>query len=144
LPVEPGHAELLELYQSTPNLIGIEKVSGETVAPPPILSQTDNVGIADLIVDDDDKVRRGLVSILRDRRTRLSLGAKLALMYLEQEGVTLQSTSKTEQTVRLGRSVFRRFEPNDGSYVRANSGGYQILVNYPPLSGVPQSVGACI
>jgi adenylate cyclase len=135
---------LLELYQSTPNLIGIEKVSGETVAPPPILSQTDNVGIADLIVDDDDKVRRGLVSILRDRRTRLSLGAKLALMYLEQEGVTLQSTSKTEQTVRLGRSVFRRFEPNDGSYVRANSGGYQILVNYPPLSGVPQSVGVCI
>ncbi|MGB5900637.1 MAG: CHASE2 domain-containing protein [Geitlerinemataceae cyanobacterium] len=134
LPLEPGHTQLLELYQSTSNLIGIEKVSGDTVEPPPILSQRGNVGIADLVIDDDDKVRRGLVSILRDRRLHLSLGAKLALMYLQQEGITLQSDSETAQTVRLGQAVFRRFEPNDGSYVRANSGGYQILLNFrgPP------------
>jgi adenylate cyclase len=130
LPVEPGHAQLLEFYQSTPNLIGIEKVSGQTVAPPPILSQQGSVSIADFVMDDDDKVRRGLVSILRDRQLRLSLGAKLALMYLEHEGIKLQNTSQSDGSERLGRAVFRRFESNDGSYVRANSGGYQLLLNF--------------
>lgn len=132
LPVEPGHSQLLELYQSTPNLIGIEKVSGSrTIDPPPILRDRDQVGMADVVVDDDNKVRRGLVSVFdRDGRLRLNLGAKLALMYLEQDGIILQSAGETEPTVRLGRAVFRRFEKNDGSYVRANSGGYQILLNF--------------
>jgi adenylate cyclase len=136
MPVEPGHSKLLEFYRSTPNLIGIEKVSGlGTVAPPPILSERDQVGMADIVVDEDDKVRRGLISMFdRDGCLHLNLGAKLALMYLEQAGITLQNASKTDANVRLGQAVFRRFQKNDGSYVRANSGGYQILLNFRGLS----------
>jgi adenylate cyclase len=39
LPVEPGHEKLVQVFKSTPNLIGIQKVVGnnsrEAVAPPP-------------------------------------------------------------------------------------------------------------
>lgn len=132
LPVEPGHSQLLELYRTTPNLIGIEKVSGKTpVAPPPVLSQRQQVGIADFVLDEDGTVRRGLVSIVdRHKRLRLSLGAMLALRYLEKEGITLSSQGENESTVQLGQARFRRFEKNDGGYVRANSGGYQLLLNF--------------
>lgn len=46
LPVEPGHQELTDLYKSTPNLIGLEKVLPETIAPPPILAKKNQVGAA--------------------------------------------------------------------------------------------------
>ncbi|MEM1369476.1 MAG: CHASE2 domain-containing protein, partial [Cyanobacteria bacterium P01_H01_bin.15] len=32
--------------------------------------------------------------------------------------------------IKLGQGVFTRFSGNDGGYVRTNSGGYQILLNY--------------
>ncbi|HEY9872279.1 MAG TPA: CHASE2 domain-containing protein, partial [Candidatus Obscuribacterales bacterium] len=41
LPVEPGHQELVKVFESTPNLIGIQFGVGnskaESVAPPPVL-----------------------------------------------------------------------------------------------------------
>ena len=131
LPVEPGHQQLRDILQSTSNLIGIEKISGKTVAPPPDLASQQQLGIADLVVDADGKLRRGLISIGDgDGRIRLSLGATLALRYLEKEGITLQDGSDPGSPVRLGRARFQRFQRNDGGYVRANSGGYQILLNF--------------
>ncbi len=47
VPVPPGTETLHQVYESTPNLIGIEKVAGtdefSTVAPPPILQQATGV-----------------------------------------------------------------------------------------------------
>ena len=39
LPEEPGHAELVEVFQTTPALIGVEKVIGSRVNPPPALEE---------------------------------------------------------------------------------------------------------
>lgn len=141
LPVPPGHSQLLKLYQSTPNLIGIEKVSGKTpIAPPPVLSQQQQVGIADFVLDDDGKVRRGVVSIVdRKDRLRLSLGAMLALRYLEKDGVTQCRDRQNESIVKLGKATFRRFESNDGGYVGANSGGYQLLLNFRGASCIEKA-----
>ncbi|HIK53021.1 MAG TPA: CHASE2 domain-containing protein [Oscillatoriales cyanobacterium M59_W2019_021] len=133
LPVEPGHAQLLEIYRSTSNLVGIEKVSGQTVAPPHLLSQQGQVAMADLVVDADGKVRRGLVSLVDgEGRLRLSLGAMLALQSLEKRGIVLQEIDRRSpaQPVRLGRAVFRRFQSSDGSYIRTQATGYQILLNF--------------
>lgn len=33
LPVEPGHQKLVNVFKSTPNLIGVEKVVGDSVPP---------------------------------------------------------------------------------------------------------------
>lgn len=130
LPVEPGHTDLVKVFQSTPNLFGIEKVVGNKVAASPVLSQLGQVGFADQVLDADGKVRRALLSvILSDDEVRYSLGVMLALHYLETEGITLETLENGEK-VRLGKAVFERFTGNDGGYIRADSGGYQILLNF--------------
>ncbi len=130
-PVEPGHQQLLQLFKSTPNLIGIEKVLGDQVPPPPILGQLNQVGMADIVSDEDNKIRRSLVSVsLSDHETRMSLGVKLALQYLEAENITLEPTNSTQYQYRLGKAIFNRFHKNDGGYVRADDRGYQILLNF--------------
>jgi len=129
LPLDPGHQALVEVMQSTPQLIGIEKVLGESVAPPPILEQHNQVGISDFVLDGDGKVRRSLVSFIADNnQVKLSLGTKLALAYLEAEGISPQSVEN--EHYQLGKAHFQRFESNDGGYVRADDGGYQLLLNY--------------
>ena len=130
LPVEPGHRELVKVFQSTPNLFGIEKVIGNRVNPSPVLSQLGQVGFADQVLDGDGKVRRALLSvILADNEVRYSLGVMLALHYLQREGITLEPLENGEK-VRLGKGVFQRFTGNDGGYVGSDAGGYQILLNF--------------
>ncbi|GAB4230163.1 MAG: hypothetical protein Kow00121_59020 [Elainellaceae cyanobacterium] len=130
LSVEPGHADLVQVFQTTPNLIGIEKVVGHSVAPPPVLQQNQQVGFADQIEDADGKVRRALLSIMVEETLHYSLAAQLALQYLASEGVTLQELDRSGQRLRLGKALFERFNPNDGGYIRAASGGYQLLLNF--------------
>ena len=131
LPVEPGHSDLVKLFQSTPNLFGIDKVLVPTIAPPPTLSQRGQVGFADFLVDADGKVRRALLSVmLSEDEVRYSFPIKLALHYLETEGIALEEVEGEGQRVSLGKAVFDRFTGNDGGYVRTQSGGYQILLNF--------------
>lgn len=134
LPVEPGHQQLVKVFTNTATLFGIEKVVGNAVAPPPALSQQDRVAIADLVLDADGKVRRALLSVkLENGQTRLGLGTALALKYLEADGITLQKTEDNagkRGALNLGKATFLPFQKNDGSYVRADAGGYQIFLNY--------------
>ncbi len=131
IPVEPGHQDLVKVLKSTPNLIGIEKAVGDTVAPSPTLNQLGQVGIADLVLDADGKVRRGLLTIkLKDGQTKESLAVKLALMYLKSEGITLQVINATQKHYRLGQAVFTPLTGNEGGYVGADFGGYQIFLNF--------------
>lgn len=131
LPVPPGHEKLQEIFRTTPNLIGVEKVVGKPVEPPPVLAEFDQVSMADLVLDADGKVRRALLSVRPEKgKTKLSLGTQLALMYLAKEGITLQPVDPAKQHLGLGKAVFVPFSSNDGSYVSADSGGYQILLNY--------------
>ncbi|MTJ08109.1 MULTISPECIES: CHASE2 domain-containing protein [unclassified Anabaena] len=129
LPVEPGHQELVEVFNSTPNLVGIQKVvqdgGGNVVNPPPILKAKDQVGGNDLIFDADNKVRRGLFYVQdQNRETVYSFGLHLALRYLDKEGI-----SPTEDW-HIGKAAFVPFESNDGGYIRADARGYQVLLNY--------------
>ena len=131
LPVEPGHQALVDVFKNTPNLIGVEKAVGNAVAPPPILKQSDRVGLADLVLDADGKVRRGLISVRTEEgQTKLGLGTTLALMYLQSEGITLKMLDPKQKHLGLGQAVFMPLKGNEGGYVRANTGGYQILLNY--------------
>ncbi|MGC1199782.1 MAG: CHASE2 domain-containing protein [Geitlerinemataceae cyanobacterium] len=133
LPLEPGHQELIEVFESTPNLIGIEKVSGDTVDAPPALSKKGQVAAADMVGDADGKVRRSLIVLqTQENETRESLGTKLALMYLEAENVDLELLDRDRQVYQLGRARFHRLTGEEGGYVgtATDAGGYQILLNY--------------
>lgn len=141
LPVEPGHEKLLRTFASTPNLIGVAKAvgdaSGDSVEPPPILGDRDQVGNSDLVLDADGKIRRSLISIQRKGRTRLGLGTQLALFYLRTKGI--EPEPSIDGDVRLGKVTYRSIKSNVGGYVRADVGGFQILSNYlRPQKAIPR------
>lgn len=128
LPVAPGTEDLRKIFISTPNLYVVEKVIGESVSPPPNINQQ-QVGFADQILDSDGKIRRGLLSLVKDnKQTRFSLGTQLALHYLRDKNINLQPIENN--SYRLGKATFKRFNGNNGGYVRSDAGGYQILINY--------------
>jgi len=129
LPESPGTSELEQVFKSTPNLVGIEKVVGksryERVAPPPVLKSLGQVGANDLMVDSDNKVRRALMYVdTEDKKKAYSFSLHLALRYLEKEGIVVS------KDFRLGKTKFIPFESNDGGYVHADANSYQILMNY--------------
>ncbi|ELS05095.1 diguanylate cyclase (GGDEF) domain-containing protein [Xenococcus sp. PCC 7305] len=130
IPVKPGTEKLAAVLRSTPNLVGIEKAIDDKVKPSPILEEQGQIALADLVIDPDQVVRRGLLSIqLENNKVQLGLAARLALMYLAAEGVELEAV-ENKASRALGKSVFVPFESNDGGYVRADAGGFQILLNF--------------
>lgn len=131
LPAEPGHQKLLQVIKSTPNLIGVEKIVGQKVAPPPALSELGQVGIADLVPDSDGKIRRALMSAKDTSGTdKLGLGVRLALMYLQEKGISLEMVNAKKMHLRLGKTVFVPLTGSEGNYRPEDIGGYQILMNY--------------
>ena len=131
LPIEPGHEKLVKVMESTPNLIGIEKVAGDIVPPPPTLAALKQVASADLISDQDGKIRRSLLSIKpKNSETKLSLGTALALSYLKEENIELKVIDAANYRYQLGKSIFKPLKSHDGGYVNADVGGYQILLNF--------------
>ena len=133
LPVEPGGQTLTALFTTTPNLIGVQKVGSNSdsspVKPPPALKQRDQVGANDLPLDGDGKVRRGLFYLEDEKGENVfSFGFALATSYLKAKGIEPELTPTNE--LKLGGAVFPTFSANDGSYVRAEAGGYQVLLNY--------------
>ena len=141
LPEEPGHERLVKVFESTPNLIGIRKVVGNDddspINPPPTLNKLDQVGVSDVPIEPDSKLRRYFLYLTaEDGETLPSLGLKLAEIYLKAEGIVPKPSAMNQDYLQLGQTVFVPFEANDGGYVRTNAQGYQILLNYkgPPKS----------
>jgi len=135
LPVEPGNQQLLNTYKSMPNLIGIELLAKDknknfNVSPPPELNQ-DQVGFNNVLYDLDGKVRRSLLYWHVDNQVHESFALKLSLLYLKSEGITPTKAKSNPEYLQLGKAAFTRFEANDGAYVGADAGGYQIVTNFP-------------
>ncbi|NEO84127.1 MAG: CHASE2 domain-containing protein [Spirulina sp. SIO3F2] len=134
LPEEPGHEMLLELYRTLPELVGVEKVTGARVAPPPVLSEQGQVALADLVLDADRTVRRGLLSVLDAEdgdALKLSLGASVALQHLGKiHDITLEPVNLDRQIFQLERTRFVPLRQRAAGYPDAELGGYQILLNW--------------
>lgn len=129
-PVQPGHQRLQEIFESTPNLIGVEKLVPPAVAPSSTLARLDQIGFADIVPDADGNVRRGLISIsLQNGQIRLGFAIRLALKYLAAKGITPQSGDIPEQ-IQLGQAQFVPLHSNAGAYVGVDTGGYQVLLNF--------------
>jgi adenylate cyclase len=145
LSVAPGQAQLQQIFASTPNLIGVQKVQdqqGAAVAPPLGLPLS-QVAASDMLLDRDGKVRRALISLRPPRPmaapTCYSLGAKLALVYLAAEQIAPQHDATQPLQVILGKGHFTALRPQMGFYEPDDLGGYQILSNFHRLQGgVPQ------
>ena len=136
LPIEPGHQALTNVFTTTPNLIGIEKViktaKGEVIQAPPLLKRRNQVSAIDLLLDTDGRVRRSLLYLrTQDNQSIFTLGARLAFLYLDKQGIHREPFNADQKQFRLGRTVFTPLQSNDGGYVGMDAGGYQILSNFP-------------
>ena len=130
LPVAPGTTELEAVLKSTPNLIGVEKLIGEEVRSSPILKQQNQTALSDLVRDADGTIRRGLLSVEFDNgQIQLGLGTRLALMYLASADIFPEPIGNTGK-LALGKARLIPFKSNDGGYVRADDGGFQISIDY--------------
>jgi CHASE2 domain-containing sensor protein len=137
-----SRTELAKILSNSSNLVGIEAAlspyAALTVKPPPELPP-DRVGIADVVIDSDGKLRRSLLASKVDGKTKYSVSLLLAAMYLrlaqsptpkESQAITLQHGNRASDPIQLGSVVLPRFHNNTGSYVNAKAGGNQVLLNF--------------
>jgi CHASE2 domain-containing sensor protein/DNA-binding response OmpR family regulator len=133
LPEGSRHEKLVQVFRTTPNLIGVEKITGERVNPPPELQKNDQVGLADLVLDGDRHIRRALLTS-EDAKAggaiKAGLATRVALKYLESEKITLESVDEKQQKFQLGKAIYQPLKNQGAGYTDADVGGYQILLNW--------------
>ena len=133
IAVPPGSEELDKLLSNEKRIVVIEKFGDDKskhVAGPKVLRGTDQIGFADVPIDDDGVVRRGLLFLDDGENFSYSLALRLSLMYLSHEGITPRAGEPDPQHLRLGPVTFKPFEANDAVYVDADAKGYQYLLDY--------------
>ncbi len=124
--------EALGQLASDPRMVFIEKLSAATEpgVPAPVFADAEQVGFSDLPIDPDGVLRRGLLFLWDEQdRPQLSLSLQLALRFLNAEDIGLGADPERPEVVRLGATSLPPFESHDGSYVAADAGGYQILLD---------------
>jgi adenylate cyclase len=129
-------AELTDVLHAHPNIIAIYSRSG--IAPPPALRDLpDRIAFNDNLPPDVEidgtipKVRRTLLFETSESGESLdSLPFRLATAYLEGQGITAQPDPTDPESFILGKARARSFKGNDGAYVRAHAGGWQMLIDY--------------
>src|SRR6266571_5576518 len=114
IPVPPGQKALESVLTTNPNIIMVMKFGRDAharVNPPAVLRGTDQIGFNDLLVDRDGIVRRGLLFMDEGEDIATSFPLRLALQYLQAEGITPQPDEVNPQYLRLGQTTFRPLEP---------------------------------
>lgn len=129
----PGHAELAKAFREIPNIVGVEVALNReetfNVKPPPELPPQ-RVGFADLIVDPDGKLRRSiLASKTWQGELKYSLPLRIASAYLRNERIFFKHGTRSYDPIRFGSTQLPRL-PNSGGYVRADTHGNQVLLNF--------------
>ncbi len=133
IPVGEGYDSLVKIFESTPNLVGVQKVvesaDSSAVNPPPALKKLDRVGANDLAIDGDGKIRRSFF-YLSDKKGNsvFSFSFKLAYLYLEDMKIKVEQLEN--DSIKVGKVIFKPFASNDGGYVRVSDKGFQVLINY--------------
>ena len=133
LPVAPGSGKLDALLVQQRPIVWVTKFgrgAGEGIPPPKKLQGTESVGFNDIVVDPGGVVRRGLLFIDDRVDTATAFALRLALIYLQPEGIAPQPAPENPEALKLGASTLRPLEPDDGPYAEADARGYQFLLDF--------------
>jgi CHASE2 domain-containing sensor protein/CheY-like chemotaxis protein/nitrogen-specific signal transduction histidine kinase len=127
-----GPNQLQAVFQATPNLIGVSKLSDAGVTIAAVSKQPERVGFGDLLLDGDRHVRRAL--LFKPGTSQLprrdSFATQMALQYLVADSITLEQVDPASQTWKLGRLTLAPLQDQDAGYTRAELDPYQILLNW--------------
>ncbi|PYM32116.1 MAG: adenylate/guanylate cyclase domain-containing protein, partial [Candidatus Rokuibacteriota bacterium] len=110
VPVPPGTDQLHAVLTRERRIITVMKFgegSSGGVRPPPVLRDTDQVAFDDVLVDAGGTVRRGLLFLDDGTKTAYSFALRLALLYLQAEGVHPQASEKNPGQLRLAHTTIR-------------------------------------
>ena len=128
VPQLPGREELLKQLEAD-NIVGIYYI-GDTavggVSPIPGMA-VDKLGFNDVVIDDDNVVRRNFLFGYEGERKHYSFSLQLALKYLEEKDISLKVTS---DALHFGNTVFTRLESHAGGYQNLDNAGRQIMISY--------------
>jgi CHASE2 domain-containing sensor protein/tRNA A-37 threonylcarbamoyl transferase component Bud32 len=134
-PVEPGHADLVKIWENNDVIIPgchHRNLKNPGIAGPPGIPP-EQLGFVDVLVDRDSIVRRALLFMSRDPKSpctsETSFSLQLAQEYLLRQH-QLKGKFDSNQHFHIGSAHFRPISSADGGYQHAESGGYQILLNY--------------
>jgi adenylate cyclase len=133
IPMPPGSDALNAVLTQHASIIVPTKLgTGQRhdIPPPSVLQNTVQVGFNDILIDAGGIVRRGLLFLDHGETTMPSFALRLALLYLQAENVYAQPDDTHPAWLRLGPTTIRRFAANDGSYIEADAGGYQFLLDF--------------
>jgi CHASE2 domain-containing sensor protein/nitrogen-specific signal transduction histidine kinase len=131
ISVGTGKEELEKVFRTTPNLYGGKKVIGpDLVSAHPVLEELGQVATGDQLHDIDGVIRRSLLQAENDYENSVySLGTTLAFLYLQDKEIFPEQTPDG-LGIQLGTVRFYRLDEFTSGYHHAQSGGYQILVNF--------------
>jgi CHASE2 domain-containing sensor protein len=134
-PITENHADLKTNLQQSKNFIAICEVGESSehpgTRPPPGISD-DRLSFSDFPIDPDGTVRRQLLAMAPNPNslcvTDTSFSFRVAQSYLAAKGIYAQRN--LEGDLQIGRTIFKRLEPDTGGYHKLDALGYQILLNY--------------
>jgi CHASE2 domain-containing sensor protein/predicted Ser/Thr protein kinase len=140
-PVNPGHAELVKIWDTNDRIIPgchHRNLKNPGIAGPPGIP-AQQLGFVDILVDRDSIVRRALLFISRDPKSpctsETALSLQVAQEYLLRQH-QIQGKFTSNRQFQLATTHFPPISSNDGGYQAAESGGYQILLNYRSANNV--------
>jgi adenylate cyclase len=139
IPVEPGRQDLATQLKQ-PNIFAIQSIDTYAGATAPPGVPPDRIGFNDLAVDPDNGIRRNILFAETKEGVLYSLSLRLALAYLQQQGIEPQASKSNPDALQLGPSVFEKLSPNAGGYHHAETAGYQILLNYRQPNNIARQI----
>ncbi|BCX13234.1 MAG: serine/threonine protein kinase [Thermosynechococcus sp.] len=126
-----GLPSLGRLMITQPNTVIVCKVGSEADPgiPPPAGLLNDQVGFADIPIDDDGVVRRAVLATQPEASGRCSTPQSFALA-LARLFLGVNPQSVTQNRLDLGTARFQALTSNWGGYNNLDATGFQILINY--------------
>lgn len=152
-----GRAELVKRLSNSDRIVAacvVSKADSLGIAAAPGIPE-DRVGVADFPVDPGGIVRQGMV-ITIPQASKLpvinehicnyanaenqlpSLSFQMVVRYLEAKGIEAKLTQSGE--LQFNSTVIKRLSPDASGYRNANTGDYQILLNYRSAKNVAKQV----
>ncbi|HEY9666970.1 MAG TPA: adenylate/guanylate cyclase domain-containing protein [Coleofasciculaceae cyanobacterium] len=139
IPIQPGQDELVAQLKQ-PNVIAIQNIDNVTGTPAPPTVPEEQVGFNDLAIDPDNVVRRNILFAENENGVLFSFSLRLALAYLEKQGIALEDSPSHPNSPQLGEATFLRLQKDAGGYQTIEADGYQILLNYRSPKNVARTV----
>ncbi len=125
---QEAYNRLQEIFRSTRNLIGIEKVIEPIINPNPVLKEQERTYSSDVITDSDNILRRSFIEISKDYAY---IGTALGYSYLNHVGWNYDRLDKDSIVMFKDEQkiVLQDLKIFDGGYIN-NRVGREFLINW--------------